>query len=155
MSPVQESVEPVIGESTEAPVAAPMMARANAPVAYSAPDIKSGYTELETYTAIDTNAIVRVYYRQTGNNTAQLEKILVHLITLMVTEHTSQNLTIILIGYLQVGILKFIVKLIQLVCLIIPNLRKQILKVQYSEDMLLVCVERKIMSITKKILISK
>lgn len=89
LSPVQESVEnateeqqedpslsvePVIGESTEAPVAAPMMARANAPVAYSAPDIKSGYTELETYTAIDTNAIVRVYYRQTGNNTAQLEK---------------------------------------------------------------------------------
>lgn len=88
LSPVQESVEnateeqqedpslsvePVIGESTEAPVAAPMMARANAPVAYSAPDIKSGYTELETYTAIDTNAIVRVYYRQTGNNTAQLE----------------------------------------------------------------------------------
>ena len=33
------SVEPVIGESTEAPVAAPMMARANAPVAYSAPSV--------------------------------------------------------------------------------------------------------------------
>ena len=32
-------MEPVIGESTEAPVAAPMMARANAPVAYSAPSI--------------------------------------------------------------------------------------------------------------------
>lgn len=55
LSPVQESVEnateeqqedpslsvePVIGESTEAPVAAPMMARANAPVAYSAPTPK-------------------------------------------------------------------------------------------------------------------
>lgn len=54
LSPVQESVEnateeqqedpslsvePVIGESTEAPVAAPMMARANAPVAYSAPSV--------------------------------------------------------------------------------------------------------------------
>lgn len=54
LSPVQESVEnateeqqedpslsvePVIGESTEAPVAAPMMARANAPVAYSVPSV--------------------------------------------------------------------------------------------------------------------
>ena len=54
LSPVQESVEnateeqqedpslsvePVIVESTEAPVAAPMMARANAPVAYSAPSV--------------------------------------------------------------------------------------------------------------------
>lgn len=63
MSPVQESVEnateeqqedpslsvePVIGESTEAPVAAPMMARANAPVAYSAPEV-SGYSLYRYY----------------------------------------------------------------------------------------------------------
>lgn len=63
LSPVQESVEnateeqqedpslsvePVIGESTEAPVAAPMMARANAPVAYSAPEV-SGYEEYLYY----------------------------------------------------------------------------------------------------------
>ena len=32
LSPVQESVEPVIGESTEAPVAAPMMTRADTPI---------------------------------------------------------------------------------------------------------------------------
>lgn len=63
LSPVQESVEnateeqqedpslsvePVIGESTEAPVAAPMMARANAPVAYSAPEV-SGYSLYRYY----------------------------------------------------------------------------------------------------------
>lgn len=63
LSPVQESVEnateeqqedpslsvePVIVESTEAPVAAPMMARANAPVAYSAPEV-SGYEEYLYY----------------------------------------------------------------------------------------------------------
>ena len=63
LSPVQESVEntteeqqedpslsvePVIGESTEAPVAAPMMARANAPVTYSAPEV-SGYEEYLYY----------------------------------------------------------------------------------------------------------
>lgn len=63
LSPVQESVEnateeqqedpslsvePVIGESTETPVAAPMMARANAPVTYSAPEV-SGYEEYLYY----------------------------------------------------------------------------------------------------------
>lgn len=48
LSPVQESVEPVIGESTEAPVAAPMMARVNAPVAYSAPEV-SGYSLYRYY----------------------------------------------------------------------------------------------------------
>ena len=63
LSPVQESVEnateeqqedpslsvePVIVESTEAPVAAPMMARANAPVAYSAPEV-SGYSLYRYY----------------------------------------------------------------------------------------------------------
>ncbi len=63
LSPVQESVEnateeqqedpslsvePVIGESTEAPVAAPIMARANAPVAYSAPEV-SGYSLYRYY----------------------------------------------------------------------------------------------------------
>lgn len=41
-------MEPVIGESTEAPVAAPMMARANAPVAYSAPEV-SGYSLYRYY----------------------------------------------------------------------------------------------------------
>lgn len=69
LSPVQESVEnateeqqedpslsvePVIGESTEAPVAAPMMARANAPVAYSAPEV-SGYEEYLYYDYSDEN----------------------------------------------------------------------------------------------------
>ncbi len=63
LSPVQESVEnateeqqedpslsvePVIVESTEAPVAAPMMARANAPVAYSAPSV-----DTERYECLD------------------------------------------------------------------------------------------------------
>lgn len=63
LSPVQESVEnateeqqedpslsvePVIGESTEAPVATPMIARANAPVAYSAPEV-SGYSLYRYY----------------------------------------------------------------------------------------------------------
>lgn len=62
LSPVQESVEnateeqqedpslsvePVIGESTEAPVAAPMMARANAPVSYSAPRLDDYHTYFE------------------------------------------------------------------------------------------------------------
>lgn len=69
LSPVQESVEnateeqqedpslsvePVIGESTEAPVATPMMARANAPVAYSAPEV-SGYEEYLYYDYSDEN----------------------------------------------------------------------------------------------------
>lgn len=76
LSPVQESVEnateeqqedpslsvePVIGESTEAPVAAPMMARANAPVAYSAPTPKPGYEELTAYTALAKDCQLHVY----------------------------------------------------------------------------------------------
>lgn len=76
LSPVQESVEnateeqqedpslsvePVIGESTEAPVAAPMMARANAPVAYSAPTPKPGYEELTAYTALAEDCQLHVY----------------------------------------------------------------------------------------------
>lgn len=61
LSPVQESVEPVIGESTEAPVAAPMMARANAPVAYSAPTPKPGYEELTAYTALANDCQLHVY----------------------------------------------------------------------------------------------
>lgn len=83
LSPVQESVEnateeqqedpslsvePVIGESTEAPVAAPMMARANAPVTYSAPEV-SGYEEYLYYDyshedSPDTIAI----YQTSGSN---------------------------------------------------------------------------------------
>lgn len=47
-------MEPVIGESTEAPVATPMMARANAPVAYSAPEV-SGYEEYLYYDYSDEN----------------------------------------------------------------------------------------------------
>lgn len=76
LSPVQESVEnateeqqedpslsvePVIGESTEAPVAAPIMARANAPVAYSAPTPKPGYVELSEYDTWMDDCEVHIY----------------------------------------------------------------------------------------------
>ena len=76
LSPVQESVEnateeqqedpslsvePVIGESTEAPVATPMIARANAPVAYSAPTPKPGYVELSEYDTWMDDCEVHIY----------------------------------------------------------------------------------------------
>lgn len=77
LSPVQESVEnateeqqedpslsvePVIGESTEAPVAAPMMARANAPVSYSAPRLDDYHTYFEENYPSDF-ASIAVYTR--------------------------------------------------------------------------------------------
>lgn len=77
LSPVQESVEnateeqqedpslsvePVIGESTEAPVAAPMMARANAPVSYSAPRLDDYHTYFEENYSSDF-ASIAVYTR--------------------------------------------------------------------------------------------
>lgn len=82
LSPVQESVEnateeqqedpslsvePVIGESTEAPVAAPMMARANAPVAYSAPSVDENRYESSQLDddSIVNDAVIRIY--QTKN----------------------------------------------------------------------------------------
>ena len=82
LSPVQESVEnateeqqedpslsvePVIGESTEAPVAAPMMARANAPVAYSAPSVDENRYESSQLddASMVKDAIIRIY--QTKN----------------------------------------------------------------------------------------
>lgn len=67
LSPVQESVEPVIGESTEAPVAAPMIARANAPVAYSAPSVDENRYESSQLDddSIVKDAIIRIY--QTKN----------------------------------------------------------------------------------------
>lgn len=76
LSPVQESVEnateeqqedpslsvePVIGESTEAPVATPMIARANAPVVYSAPTPKPGYVELSEYDTWMDDCEVHIY----------------------------------------------------------------------------------------------
>ena len=76
LSPVQESVEnateeqqedpslsvePVIGESTEAPVATPMIARANAPVAYNAPTPKPGYVELSEYDTWMDDCEVHIY----------------------------------------------------------------------------------------------
>lgn len=82
LSPVQESVEnateeqqedpslsvePVIDESTEAPVAAPMMARANAPVAYSAPSVDENRYESSQLDddSIVNDAVIRIY--QTKN----------------------------------------------------------------------------------------
>ncbi len=82
LSPVQESVEnateeqqedpslsvePVIGESTETPVAAPMMARANAPVAYSAPSVDENRYESSQLDddSIVNDAVIRIY--QTKN----------------------------------------------------------------------------------------
>lgn len=77
LSPVQESVEnateeqqedpslsvePVIVESTEAPVAAPMMARANAPVSYSAPRLDDYHTYFEENYSSDF-ASIAVYTR--------------------------------------------------------------------------------------------
>lgn len=77
LSPVQESVEnateeqqedpslsvePVIGESTEAPVAAPMMARANAPVSYPAPRLDDYHTYFEENYSSDF-ASIAVYTR--------------------------------------------------------------------------------------------
>lgn len=83
LSPVQESVEnateeqqedpslsvePVIGESTEAPVAAPMMARANAPVAYSVPSVDTDryiYSEDFSFGALMYD--VGIYITQSNN----------------------------------------------------------------------------------------
>lgn len=82
LSPVQESVEnateeqqedpslsvePVIGESTEAPVATPMIARANAPVAYSAPSVDENRYESSQLDddSIVNDAVIRIY--QTKN----------------------------------------------------------------------------------------
>lgn len=70
LSPVQESVEPVIGESTEAPVAAPMMARANAPVAYSAPSIDTSKYEPSVHndSSLVDDAIIGVYQTKNISN---------------------------------------------------------------------------------------
>lgn len=83
LSPVQESVEnateeqqedpslsvePVIGESTEAPVAAPIMARANAPVAYSVPSVDTDryiYSEDFSFGALMYD--VGIYITQSNN----------------------------------------------------------------------------------------
>ena len=67
LSPVQESVEPVIGESTEAPVAAPMMTRADTPITYSAPSIDTSKYEPSVHndSSLVDDAIIGVY--QTTN----------------------------------------------------------------------------------------
>lgn len=82
LSPVQESVEnateeqqedpslsvePVIGESTEAPVAAPMMARANAPVAYSAPSVDTNRYEWLSMSFNSTCHFYRIDFYTTKN----------------------------------------------------------------------------------------
>lgn len=67
LSPVQESVEPVIGESTEAPVAAPIMARP-----YSAPTPKTGYEELEAYSTLIDDCQLHVYVNSKSAGTVNL-----------------------------------------------------------------------------------
>lgn len=85
LSPVQESVEnateeqqedpslsvePVIGESTEAPVAAPMMARADTPITYSAPSIDTSKYEPSVHndSSLVDDAIIGVYQTKNISN---------------------------------------------------------------------------------------
>lgn len=70
LSPVQESVEPVIGESTEAPVAAPMMTRADTPITYSAPSIDTSKYEPSVHndSSLVDDAIIGVYQTKNISN---------------------------------------------------------------------------------------
>ena len=85
LSPVQESVEnateeqqedpslsvePVIVESTEAPVAAPMMARADTPITYSAPSIDTSKYEPSVHndSSLVDDAIIGVYQTKNISN---------------------------------------------------------------------------------------
>lgn len=70
LSLVQESVEPVIGESTEAPVAAPMMTRADTPITYSAPSIDTSKYEPSVHndSSLVDDAIIGVYQTKNISN---------------------------------------------------------------------------------------
>ena len=70
LSPVQESVEPVIGESTEAPVSAPMITRADTPITYSAPSIDTSKYEPSVHndSSLVDDAIIGVYQTKNISN---------------------------------------------------------------------------------------